>query len=60
MMERFVMLNALKQIIKVWESLPEGNYSVKDIQQFLLDLAPAINNARKVVKQQKKEARDAK
>lgn len=40
---------ALRRIVNAWESLPEGNYSPSVIAKWLGKMAPAINNARKVL-----------
>ena len=50
-------VKALKKVIRAWESLSGGGYySASDIQSWLInDMSPAINEARKVVIQSRKE-----
>lgn len=43
-------LEAIKNIVKAWESTKSGNTSVKEIQRWLVeDMKPAIDLARKVI-----------
>lgn len=49
-------LRTLRKIVKAWEALPGGrNYSYHEIQDWLIeDMKPAIDAARKVIKEQSK------
>ena len=43
-------VSALIQIVKAWESLPEGHYSQQAIQSWISQsLAPAIKTCRKAI-----------
>ena len=50
-------IEALKEVIEAWESLPGGtNYSPSAIGSWLRNsMSPSINNARKVIREVDKE-----
>lgn len=49
---------ALLAVIKAWEFLPTGHHSAKKVGDWLRDvMAPAINQAREVVKSEESETR---
>ena len=47
-------LDALVNVVKAWEKLPEGRYSTSEIQKWLIGpMHKAIVNARKVIEERK-------